>query len=192
MRFTFGEVKKLKGTQWYLLEFQNNRLIESYLKRVITYVKDHFKRHAFEMVVPVRSRDLDEFELLEAGLTVYVRSDYTQGLLALWHMQGINGLSTRGSTNFPKDLVKVDDSYIKKLQKIEDDLDKARASAIQVGSKVRVLDGKMRDFTGEVVAVSKRRIQVKISAIFREVLLSTFPANLKLTDHDWYTLRTGL
>jgi len=186
VRFLLGDVAKLEGQPWCVLELENARFMEMYLRRVLGHVPSMFRGHAFEMHVPVMSRGLDEFELAEGGSAVYVRSDDTPSLMRLRRILGVSRLATKNDTGRARDLVWVEDAHVVELQKREDAAITESSASIHEGSRVSVVDGRHRDRVGVVHQVSGDSAVVRLKWGGREIALETFTSNLRVVPMQWW------
>lgn len=178
MLFTFGQIDKLKGKSWAILELKGETEAETYLRRILQVVKRVFEGRALEFYVPIKARGLGHFELLEGTFT-YVRSDYFVGLARLKRVWGVDGLVTKCGTGHLRDVLWVEDKHIQELQQKEQELDAEREGKIILGAGVRVLDGQYRDFHGRVTERTGGKAEVEVDLGFRKILLSTFARNLR-------------
>lgn len=189
MLFTYGDVSRLSGKDWYPLELRSERSVEVYLRRIIRVVPGIFKAEPVELYVPLKNRDLDEFELLE-GPFIWVRSDYFIGLVRLKKVWGVVGLETKGGSRLLKDTIKVGDEYIERLKKMETRIHTGWMEGIVPGAGVRILDGNFRDFCATVLRFPEQacnvqaRVEVLINLGFRKIELTTGIGNLRKIEVD--------
>src|SRR5271170_2085917 len=149
MILEYGDVSKVKGMPWFMMELRSEKTIESTMRRVGKALSGLFRNDPIEIFIPVIRRDLDVFEM-STGPYVFVRSTSFPALLRLKTITGVVSLVTEGDTNRPSKAISVEDAYVQSLIKAAADEHQRRAIGIEIGSFVRILNGETRDFCGTV------------------------------------------
>jgi hypothetical protein len=175
-----GNVEKLKGVQWHMLELGSGK-IENMLRRIGNAMPALFKNEPAEVFVPIARQDLDVFELKSPYL--FVRSTAFSSLLRLKQITGVVSLVTEGDTNRPSKAIPVEDSYVQGLIKQAEEEHRRRAIGIEVGSFVRILNGETRDFCGVVEIIGDGRAVVRVTLRTKSILLETPIRNLLNLSH---------
>lgn len=182
MLLEYGDVSKVRGLPWYLVELRSEKTIESTMRRVGKALGGIFRHDPIEIFIPVIRRDLDVFDL-STGPYVFVRSTSFPALLRLKSITGVVSLVTEGDTNRPSKAISVEDSYVQGLIHQAEEEHHKRAIGIEVGSFVRILNGETRDFCGEVEILGDGRAVVRITLRTKSILLETPIRNLLNLSH---------
>lgn len=177
MILEYGDIQKVKGMQWYMVELRSEKTIEGTMKRVGKALHGIFRSDPIEIFIPVIKRDLDIFEM-STGPYVFVRSTAFSSLLRLKQITGVVSLVTEGDTNRPSKAIPVEDQYVQSLIKQAEEEHRKRAIGIEVGSFVRVLNGETRDYCGTVEIIGDGKAVVRITLKTKSILLETPIRNL--------------
>jgi transcription antitermination factor NusG len=182
MILEYGDVSKLKGLPWHMMELRSEKTIESTMRRVGNALNGIFRTDPIELFIPVVKRDLDVFEM-STGPYVFVRSTSFSALLRLKSITGVVSLVTEGDTNRPSKAITVEDEYVQGLIKQAEEEHRKRAIGIEVGSFVRILNGETRDFCGMVEIIGDGRAVVRVTLRTKSILLETPVRNLLNLSH---------
>lgn len=182
MILEYGQVDKLKGKDWYLVEFRSEKTIESTMRRVGKAIPNIFRNDPIEIFIPVFKRDLNVFEM-KTGCYVFARSTSFPSLLRLKTITGVVSLVTEGDSNLPSKAIKVEDSYVQTIIAAAEEEFRNRGVGIEVDSFVRVLNGDTRDFCGVVEAVGDGKAIVRINLKTKSIILETPLRNLLNLSH---------
>jgi transcription antitermination factor NusG len=177
MILEYGDVSKLHGMNWFMMELRSEKTIESTMRRVGKQLSGIFRHDPIEIFIPVIKRDLDVFEL-STGPYVFVRSTSFNALLRLKSITGVVSLVTEGDTNRPNKAISVEDTYVQGLIKQAEEEHRKRAIGIEVGSFVRILNGETRDFCGEVEIIGDGKAVIRVTLRTKSILLETPVRNL--------------
>jgi transcription antitermination factor NusG len=177
MILTYGVTTQFGSQHWYMVELRSEKTIESTLRRMGEAVPNIFREHAVEVFVPLHRRDLNVFEL-KTGNYVFVRSKSFPALLRLKSITGVVGLVTEGESNRPSKAMTVEHSYVAALIAEARDSFFSRATKVQEGSFVRILDGLTRDWCGTVVTIQEGIAAVRVSLKTKLLLVETPVRNL--------------
>jgi transcription antitermination factor NusG len=182
MILEYGDVSRLQGTNWFMMELRSEKTIESTMRRVGKQLSGIFRHDPIEIFIPVIKRDLDVFEL-STGPYVFVRSTSFNALLRLKSITGVVSLVTEGDTNRPNKAISVEDTYVQGLIKQAEEEHRKRAIGIEVGSFVRILNGETRDFCGEVEIIGDGKAVIRVTLRTKSILLETPVRNLLNLSH---------
>lgn len=182
MILEYGDISKVKGMHWFMVELRSEKTIESTMKRVGKALHGIFRNDPIEIFIPVVKRDLDLFEM-STGPYIFVRSTNFQALLRLKQITGVVSLVTEGESNRPSKAIKVEDSYVQTLIQQAEEEHRKRAIGIEVGSFVRILNGETRDFCGVVEIIGDGRAVVRVTLRTKSILLETPIRNLLNLSH---------
>src|SRR5271170_7848509 len=182
MILEYGDVSKLKGLSWFMMELRSEKTIESTMRRVGKQLGGIFRHDPIEIFIPVIKRDLDVFEL-STGPYVFVRSTSFNALLRLKSVTGVVSLVTEGDTNRPNKAIQVEDDYVQGLITKAEEEHRKRAIGIEVGSFVRILNGETRDFCGEVEIIGDGKAVIRVTLRTKSILLETPVRNLLNLSH---------
>lgn len=182
MILEYGDIAKVKGLSWYMMELRSEKTIESTMRRVGKALSGIFRHDPIEIFIPVVKRDLDVFEL-STGPYVFVRSTNFNALLRLKSVTGVVSLVTEGDTNRPNKAISVEDGYVQGLIKQAEEEHRKRAIGIEVGSFVRILNGETRDFCGEVEIIGDGKAVIRVTLRTKSILLETPVRNLLNLSH---------
>jgi hypothetical protein len=178
----YGDVAKVKGLNWYMLELRSEKTVESTLRRMGKALHGIFRTDPIEIFIPVIHRDLDSFDL-STGPYLFVRSNNFSSLLRLKSITGCVSLVTEGDTNRPSKAITVEDSYVQGLISEAEERHRKQIIGIEVGSFVRVLNGPTRDYCGIVEIIGDGRAVVRIILCTKSILLETPVRNLLNLSH---------
>lgn len=182
MILEYGDISKLQGMNWFLMELRSEKTIESTMRRVGKQLGGIFRSDPIEIFIPVIKRDLDVFEL-STGPYVFVRSTSFAALLRLKSVTGVVSLVTEGDTNRPNKAIPVEDTYVQSLIKEAEESHRKRVLGIEVGSFVRILNGETRDFCGEVEIIGDGKAVIRVTLRTKSILLETPVRNLLNLSH---------
>src|SRR5271165_1298457 len=160
MILQWGDISKLKGKEWILIELRSEKTVESTMRRLGGAIKGIFRDEALEIFIPVFKRDLDVFEMRTMNL-VFARSTSFQALTRLRSVTGVVQLMTEGESNQNSKILKVEDSFVQQVIVEAEQEHLNRGIGIETGSWVRILNGETRDFCGIVETISEGRAVVK-------------------------------
>src|SRR5208283_1062620 len=177
MILEYGDVSRVQGLPWYLMELRSEKTIESTMRRVGKALHGIFRHDPIEIFIPVIKRDLDVFEM-STGPYVFVRSTSFPALLRLKSVTGVVSLVTEGDTNRPNKAISVEDAFVQGLIKEAEEGHRRRAIGIEVGSFVRILNGETRDFCGEVEIIGDGKAVIRVTLRTKSILLETPVRNL--------------
>src|SRR5271157_618913 len=116
MILEYGDVSRVQGLPWFMMELRSEKTIESTMRRVGKALHGIFRHDPIEIFIPVIKRDLDVFEM-STGPYVFVRSNSFQSLLRLKSITGVVALVTEGDTQRPSKAIQVEDTYVQSLIK---------------------------------------------------------------------------
>ena len=167
----------IAASHWYMLELRSERTSEETIKRIGKALKRSFLTEGAELFVPVITRDLDTFILL-TECYIFVRADDVQKIAKLRQVTGVHGVVSKGESLNPSKFIKVEDVYVQELIQRCWDAHNARASAIRVGSWVRIIDGQTRNYCGLVVSIYGNRTMVKVDVKTKVLTIETSLHNL--------------
>ena len=182
MILEYGDVAKVKGLNWYMLELRSEKTVESTLRRMGKALHGIFRTDPIEIFIPVIHRDLDSFDLSTCPY-LFVRSNNFSSLLRLKSITGCVSLVTEGDTNRPSTAITVEDSYVQGLISEAEERHRKQIIGIEVGSFVRVLNGPTRDYCGIVEIIGDGRAVVRIILCTKSILLETPVRNLLNLSH---------
>jgi len=182
MILEYGDVSRVQGKSWFMLELRSEKTIESTMRRVGKQLSGIFRHDPIEIFIPVVKRDLDVFEL-STGPYVFVRSTNFNALLRLKSVTGVVSLVTEGDTNRPNKAISVEDAYVQSLIVQAEEEHRKRAIGIEVGSFVRILNGETRDFCGVVEIIGDGKAVVRVTLRTKSILLETPVRNLLNLSH---------
>src|ERR1700676_1340076 len=182
MILEYGDVSRLRGTNWFMMELRSEKTIESTMRRVGKQLSGIFRHDPIEIFIPVIKRDLAVFHL-STGPYVFVRSTSFPALLRLKSVTGVVSLVTEGDTNRPNKAISVEDDYVQSLIKQAEEEHRKRAIGIEVGSFVRILNGETRDFCGEVEIIGDGKAVIRVTLRTKSILLETPVRNLLNLSH---------
>ena len=182
MILEYGDITKVQGLPWYMMELRSEKTIESTMRRVGKALNGIFRHDPIEIFIPVVKRDLDVFEM-STGPYVFVRSTSFSALLRLKSVTGVVSLVTEGDTNRPNKAISVEDDYVQSLIKAAEEEHRKRAIGIEVGSFVRILNGETRDFCGVVEIIGDGKAVIRVTLRTKSILLETPVRNLLNLSH---------
>lgn len=182
MILEYGDVSRMRGQAWFLVELRSEKTIESTMRRVGKALPGIFRSDPVEMFIPVVRRDLDVFEM-STGPYVFARSTSFSALLRLKSITGVVSLVTEGDTNRPSKAISVADDYVQGLISKAEEEHRKLASGVEVGAFVRVLNGETRDYCGVVEIVGDGRAVVRVTIKTKSILLETPVRNLLNLSH---------
>ena len=177
MIITHGDVSRLKGHNWFLIELRSEKTIEPTMRRIGNALPGIFRDEPVEIFIPVFRRDLDVFEM-KTQCYIFVRSTSFSALLRLKSVTGVVCLVTEGESNRPSKAIPVDDTYVQQIIHEAEDEFRDRGKGIDVGSFVRILNGPTRDYCGVVEIVNDGQACVRVDLKTKVLLIETPLRNL--------------
>src|SRR5271157_2370894 len=111
MIITHGDVSRLKGLSWFLIELRSEKTIEPTMRRIGNALPGIFRDEPVEIFIPIFRRDLDVFEM-KTQCYIFARSTSFAALLRLKSVTGVVCLVTEGESNRPSQAIVVEDSYV--------------------------------------------------------------------------------
>jgi len=177
MIFTYGDVSKLKGQSWRMLELSNEKTIEQTMRRIGKAIPNIFRNEPVEVFIPVYLRDLDTFDM-KTGIYIFIRTSTLQSLLRLKTVTGVVSLVTEGDSTHPSKAILADDSYVQGLIKEVEQLFWLRSKDLRVGNFVRIIDGETRDYCGKIEVLQGDIACVRINLKTKSILVETPTRNL--------------
>jgi|SRR5271166_2119943 len=177
-----GDISKLKGKPWFMVEIRSERTGESIIKRIGKAAPAIFRNDPVEIFVPVLHRDLDVFEL-KTQCYIFARSTNFANLSRLRTITGVVQIVTEDESNRASKALAWPDADVQVIIKESEDAFIKRAQGILVGSFVRILDGPMRDYCGIVDAINDGTACVRIDMKTRSVVVETPIRNLVDLNH---------
>jgi transcription antitermination factor NusG len=179
----YGDIKKLKGLKWNILEVRSERTVENVIRRVGKTMPAIFKDGgACEVFVPIEDRDLNLFSLKTSSY-IFLRSDRKRELQKFKGITGVVGILCEGEQQRIDKALQVEDSYVQSLIKETREQFEKRPESIQVGSFVRILDGLDKGFCGHVSNIERGFALIRIELKTRQMFIDTPLHNLKDLSH---------
>jgi hypothetical protein len=179
---THGDISKLKGLNWFLIELRSEKTIEPTMRRIGNAIPGIFRDDPVEIFIPVFKRDLDLFEM-KTQCYIFARSTSFSALLRLKSVTGVVCLVTEGESNRPNKAIPIEDQYVQQIISEAEEEFRNRAVGIEVGSFVRILNGETRDYCGTVEVISDGQAIVKIDLKTKQLLVETPLRNLLNLSH---------
>lgn len=157
-----GKVSKLDGLPWAAIDLVSESRIEEVIVHVSRWANSNVAG-AFQLLFPVKSRDLDGVDLFSPYLLV--RSENLRKLISIQTIYGVSGLvrSVDGS------ILEIEDGFVGQI------IASARVAAIswsqhiEHGSFVRILFGPERMLCGTVARMNGDYATVSIELRLRRV-----------------------
>jgi hypothetical protein len=177
MIITHGDVSKLQGLPWFMIELRSEKTIEPTCKRIGNALPGIFRDEPVEIFIPVFRRDLDVFEM-KTQCYIFARSTSFSALLRLKSVTGVVCLVTEGESNRPNKAIPVEDSYVQSVIKEAEAEFRDRGKGIDVGSFVRILNGPTRDYCGHVEISHDGTACVRVDLKTKSLLIETPIRNL--------------
>lgn len=177
MLIVHGDVSKLKGKVWHMIEIRSEKTGEPTIKRIGKALASIFRSDPVELFIPVQHRDLDVFEL-RTTCYLFARSTSYANLNRLRTITGVVQIVTEGDSNRASKALTWPDADVQKMISEAKDAFTKRAAGIIVGSFVRILDGPMRDYCGHVDAIVDGTACVRVDLKTRSVVVETPTRNL--------------
>lgn len=174
---THGDVSRLKGLNWFLIELRSEKTIELTMRRIGNAIPGIFRDEPVEIFIPVFKRDLDTFEM-KTQCYIFARSSSFQALLRLKSVTGVVCLVTEGESNHPSKAIPIEDKYVQQIIGEAEEEFRQRGAGIEVGSFVRILNGETRDYCGTVELVNDGMAAVRIDLKTKSLLIETPVRNL--------------
>jgi hypothetical protein len=179
MLLNYGSVEKLTGLPWQTIEVRTLR--EYTFRRIAAALPGLFRAEPVQIFIPVRRRDLGIFECDTANY-VFVRSTGNKVVGRLKTITGVVGLLTTDGSNRLSKVIKIDDGYVQGL--IQDtEAYFRRDQGIEVGSFVRILSSRVRDYCGTVEEKDGEAVVVRVSLKSKSLMVETTIYNLLNLSH---------
>ena len=179
MILQYGDIKKLKGLKWYILEVRSERTVENVIRRVGKTMPTIFKDGgSCEVFVPIEDRDLNLFSLSTSSY-VFLRSDRKKELQKFKGVTGVVGILCEGEQQRIDKALMVEDDYVQELIKTTEEKFMKSPESIQVGSFVRILDGLDKGFCGHVSRIDRGYALIRVELKTRQMFIDTPLHNLK-------------
>ena len=188
MIITHGDVSKLKGLNWYMIELRSEKTIEPTMRRIGNAIPGIFRDDPVEIFIPVFKRDLDVFEM-KTQCYIFARSTSFSALLRLKSVTGVVCLVTEGESNRPNKAIPIEDQYVQTIIAEAEEEFRNRAQGIAVGSFVRILNGETRDYCGTVEVINDGQAAVRVDLKTKQLLIETPLRNLLNLSHVLEHLR---
>ena len=177
---------------WYMLELRSKQTSEETVKRLGKALKSVFQDDGAELFIPVIVKDQDPDPgdrgtympyILLTECYIFVHADDPQKVAKLRKVTGVYGVVAKNESLNPAKFLKVEGSYVEGLIQQCRDAYNARASTIQVGSWVRLVDGQTRNYCGLVVSSCGGRVLVQIDLKTKILVVETNLHNLLDLSH---------
>ena len=166
MLISGGPVSQLSGRPWIGIEMASEANTEENVRHVLDWAAGKFKRSPFQILFPLKSRDLPSVRLLSSQL--FARSNdlsVWEGVASLYGIEGLSPDWEGKPLTFPDDFIQ---NVILQAR-----IEKEKWSAgIKRGSFVRVIYGNQHMLCGIVKRVAKGVADVEISLKLRTVRLT--------------------
>lgn len=182
MILTYGDVSRLVGQKWHLMEIRSEKTAENIIRRIGNAIPGIIKSGVCEVFLPVGERDLGVYTLKTASY-VFIRTDCRKELTRFRTITGVLGILCEGEQQRLDKALLVDDDYVQGLIRECEEHFKMAPSDIVVGSFVRVLDGLDRGFCGVVASIEQDYALVAIELKTRKLFVETPLHNLKDLSH---------
>jgi hypothetical protein len=182
MIITHGDVSKLQGLNWFMVELRSEKTIEPTMRRIGNAIPGIFREEPIEIFLPVFKRDLDLFEM-KTQCYIFARSSSFSALLRLKSVTGVVCLVTEGESNRPNKAIPIEDQYVQQIIKEAEEEHRNHAKGIEVGSFVRLLNGETRDYCGIVELINDGQAAVRIDLLTKSLLIETPVRNLLNLSH---------
>lgn len=177
MILKYGDISRLEGLHWNVIELRSEKTSEETIKRIGKSLKNIFRDDPAEVFIPIADRTLDSFELM-TDCYVFVRSLDPKKIVKLRTVTGVVWLVCHGEGTHPNRLINIDDEYIQGLVSKCKTSYNARNLGIVPGSFVRILDGHTRDFCGVVKTIEDEKAIIQIDLKTTSMLIETPIKNL--------------
>lgn len=159
-----GNVNTLRGKPWAQVDLVSDARIEEVVLHIVRWVRKKFPRRPFEVLFPVKCRDLSGIELLYPYILVR-----TTDLSTLTGVSSVMGVQSLTVNPINGQIVPVDDSYAQLIISSIGEIKKEWSQGIKAGSFVRILQGRERMLCGIVRRVSSGIADVGVSLRLRNV-----------------------
>ena len=187
MLLKYRDVSRLTGP-WYLLELLSEGTLEVTLRRLCQAVPGIFHLSPLLIFVPMDYRDGMR---LQTGSYLYLHSDNFSALARLKRVRGVVGLVTTGGVSNPRAAIRVECEDVERMICQAQREYAERIATIRTGCIVRVLDGLLKNYCGEVVSTRADRATVLIRTETRVLQLKTVRGNLLLQEPTGDPFRNG-
>jgi hypothetical protein len=157
-----GKVSKLQGLPWAAIDLVSEARIEEVVVHVSRWANANVSG-AFQLLFPVKSRDLDGVDLFSPYLLV--RSENLRKLISIQTIYGVSGLVRDGEG----EILQIDDSFVVKVIANAKLAAMSWSDQVQHGSFVRILFGPERMLCGTVTRIHGAYATVSIELRLRRV-----------------------
>lgn len=160
-----GNVKTLEGKPWAAIELISEVRVEEIVRHTVKWARTKLKGQAFQLLFPVKSRDLNGVRMLSPYLLI--RANRLESLKSVKSVMGVVGLVTDADGR----IIRWEAGQAKNV------IDRAMAAhagwsaGVRRGSFVRVLQGKNRMLCGKVKKIVDGKAEVVVSLRLRDVVL---------------------
>ena len=187
MLLKYRDVSRLNGP-WYLLELLSEGMLEVTLRRLCHAIPGIFQKSPVLIFVPMDYRDGMR---LQTGSYLYLHSDNFSALARLKRIRGVVGLVTAGGVSNPRAAIRVECEDVERMISQAQREHADRIADVQAGCSVRVLDGLLKNYCGEVVSTRGDRAVVLIHTETRVLRLETARGNLLLQERTGDPFRSA-
>ena len=119
---------------------------------------------------------------LQTGSYLYLHSDNFSALARLKRVRGVVGLVTAGGVSNPRAAIRIESEDVERMICDAQRQHAERIAGIERGCAVRVLDGLLKNYCGDVVSIRADRAIVLIRTETRVLRLETARGNLLLVE----------
>lgn len=185
MLFQYGDVDRLVGKPWNIVELRSEGGCEGTIRRIGKELPGIFKNDPVEVFIPVGKRDLGKFEI-KTETYIFLRSLDPKKVVQIRQVTGVVWCVCHGQGTSVDRLIYLEDLYIQDLIKqAEIEFDK-RADDVDVHSFVRIIDGYARDYCGQVISIDEGVAHVWVKMETLELIVETPIKNLLVLhpEHD--------
>jgi len=175
----YGDVSKLAGNNWFLLEIRSERTAENIIRRIGNAIPNLIRSNgACEVFLPIGNRDLNGYTLKTASY-LFIRTTEKQDLVKFRSITGVLGLLCSGDQQRLDRALSVDDEYVQGLIQECETAFYEGPSHLKVGSFVRILDGLDRGFCGVIQNIDRDYAMVLVELKTRKLFIETPLHNLR-------------
>lgn len=183
MILTHGDVSKLKGMSWYVVELSSEKTSENTLRRLGRALSGIFKSGICEVFIPLEDRDIDLFALHTSSY-IFIRTDNKKELSSLKTVTGVIGILCEGDQQRIDKAIQVTDEYVQGLITTCREAFHNQTLKVSSGSFVRILDGVDKGFCGTVISIDRDFALVQVELKTRQMLIETPVSNLRSMDEE--------
>lgn len=160
-----GKVKSLTGRPWAGIELVSESRIEEIVLHLANWARGHLKEEPFQLLFPVKTRDLKGIKLLSPYL--WARTTDLSILTGVRTVMGVAGLVSDGASK----TIEIEDTFVQEMIKESRAAAEGWSKGIKKGSFARVLFGEERMLCGAVTQIVQGVAELKIKLRLRDVLL---------------------